>query len=581
MRSTNIISVILTQSVLFAHAQSDISIVVTATKTPRPLKDVPAETILIKKEDTRKSNAKNVSELLRDVPGFNIVGENTAGSSAYLSRFRGFDFDKGYGLILINGERVLGGGMGEYGISLNQMPSEMIEKIEIVKGGSSVLYGSDAITGVVNIITKPIPEKPTFTVSGGYGSYKTSQLNICYGRKIEKFGFLLNTHNETSQRGRYGASEDDFDGAYILTKLSYDFSNKVKFSLGNNYDKLQWRYQIEKKYRLSPSFELLLPSGAVLNIKGYWHKLFMDSFSPGYTRRTGDIKYTQTELQYSRFFGRNHFITLGAEYLQRDIDSNFANKIDTIRGFYLQDEITKKPLNIDIGCRIDAHSLYGTETNPRVSFMWETSDKIRIRTSAGSAFKSPTIRQLYVFFRHGNWWNKPNCDLKPETSWSYSAGIEHTISKNVSMNFGLFRNDVKDIVIAVETSEKIDNIPIRTWKNAQGAFAQGIELGMNATLLDILSMNLSYTYTDTENTDTKKKLPYNPYNSAGVGMNYHVKQWETSFRWKTNYYSSAYTDETNTKQIESYSISNLKITKDIIKDISFSIDVDNIFESNY
>jgi outer membrane receptor for ferrienterochelin and colicins len=87
-------------------------IVVTATRTPHTLEDVPVETVLIPKEKIEKSNSKNISEILREVPGFYIQGENVPGQSAWRSKLRGLDFDRGYGLILINGERVLGGGMG-------------------------------------------------------------------------------------------------------------------------------------------------------------------------------------------------------------------------------------------------------------------------------------------------------------------------------------------------------------------------------------------------------------------------------------------------------------------------------------
>jgi outer membrane receptor for ferrienterochelin and colicins len=580
-----ILSLLMTTSILQAGEKEDETkleeIVVTATKTPHTLEDVPVETVLITKEDIESSNAKNVSELLKEIPGFYIRGENVPGSSSYLSRLRGLDFDKGYGLILINGERVLGGGMGEYGISLNQIPLEMIERIEIVKGPGSVLYGSDAITGIVNIITKPIPEKPLFTLSGGYGSYDTSLASISYGMKVKKFGFLVSAQRETSERGRYSASGDEFEGRYVLTKLSYDLSDKVNFSLGINYDKLEWEYQIEEKLKFSPSFKLAFSDASVLKFKGYWYKLDMDSFSPGYTRRFGDIIYTQTEVQYSRPFGKTHLITAGGEYLQRDIDANFADECDTIWSFYLQDEITPKPFTIVIGSRIDEHSLYGTEFNPKASLMWEISDKTRLRASIGRAFKSPTIRQLYVFFKHGDWWNSPNPDLNPEISWGYSAGIEQIISKKVSANLSLFRNDVKDIIVAVDTSETIDNVPVRTWKNVREAFTQGVELGMKAAILDNLSMNFGYTYLDTENEETYKELTYSPHHTVSLGMDYEIKQWKTSFHWTTNYYSEAYSDETNTKEIKSYFISNIKVIKEITKSIRVSLDIDNIFESDY
>ncbi len=571
-------------SPLFAEEAKDAKleeIVVTATKTPHTLEDVPVETVLIKTEDIENSNAKNVSDVLKDVPGFYIRGENVPGSSSYLSRLRGFDFDKGYGLVLIDGERVLGGGMGEYGISLNQIPPEMIERIEIVKGPGSVLYGSDAIAGVVNIITKPIPEKPLFTLSAGYGSEETSLASISYGQKIKNIGVLISAQSEKSERGRYSASEDEFEARHILTKLSYEISEKVNVLVGMNYDKSEWQYQIDEKLRFSPSLGLTLPDTSILKVKGYWHRLDMDSFSPGYTRRSGDITYTQAEIQYSRPFGSTHLATAGAEYLLRDIDASFADKSDTVWSFYLQDEISPEPFSIVIGGRIDNHSLYGTEFNPKASIMWEISEKTRLRASVGRAFKSPTIRQLYVFFKHGNWWNRPDPDLNPEVSWGYSAGIEQVISNGISANLSLFRNDVKDIIVAVNTSEKIDNVPVRTWKNVREAYTQGIEFSIKAAVIKNLDINLGYTYLDTENKELDKDLPYSPHNTINVGLSYEIKPLLASVYWRTNYYSEAFTNDTNTTEVKSYSVSNLKITKEITKNISLSVDIDNIFNSDY
>jgi outer membrane receptor for ferrienterochelin and colicins len=557
------------------------TLTVTATKTTRYLKDTPVETSLITKEDIESSNAKNVSELLKIIPGFSIFGENVPGSSAYTSRFRGFDFDKGYGLVLIDGERVLGGGMGEYGISVNQIPPEMIQQVEVVKGPFSALYGSDAVSGVLNIITKPISEKPLFSFGCGYGYPHMSKINLFYSRKIDKVGFLITTQRETSERGRYGASKDDFEGEYYLSKLTYDFKNNIKFSLGMNFDDLKWNYQIDKKYRFSPSLEFTFSDLSTLKLSGYFHRLYMDSFSPGYTRRTGDITYYQTETRYTRYFGKRHLFTSGIEYLQRDIDANFAKESDLWASFYLQDEMNVKPFDIVVGGRYDYCSIYGTEFNPKVSTMWNISDKTKLRASVGRAFKTPTIRQLYVFFKHGNWWNKPNPDLDPEISWGYQIGLEQMFSEKVLTSISLFRNDVEDIIVAVDTGEKIDGVPVRSWKNFQKAYTQGVETSLRANIFKSFSLNLGYTYLDTKNEILQKELPYSPHYIANIGFNYQIAKLGASFGWNTYYSSEQYTDEQNTKKINSYSISNLKITKDITSQLSFSVEIDNIFDSDY
>ncbi|MFZ6017811.1 MAG: TonB-dependent receptor domain-containing protein [Nitrospirota bacterium] len=151
----------------------------------------------------------------------------------------------------------------------------------------------------------------------------------------------------------------------------------------------------------------------------------------------------------------------------------------------------------------------------------------------------------------------------------------------MSASLGAFRNDIKNIIVAVDTGETIDGVPVRTWKNIQKAFTQGVEFGMKAIILNSMVINLGYTYLDTEDRDTKKELTYNPHNTASIGLDYEIKPWKTSFHWRTNYISEAYTDEANTKKTEDYYISSLKIIKNITKNIMVSLDMDNIFESDY
>ncbi|MBT9439409.1 MAG: TonB-dependent receptor plug domain-containing protein, partial [Desulfobacterales bacterium] len=130
-------------------------IVVTGTRTPHALKDVPVETVLINREDIEKTNAQNAMDILKNIPGIDTSAhDDVFGTYTWNAKLRGLSFNDGYGLILIDGQRAMGcgqsGGMGEYGSGLNQIPVDMIERIEVVKGPSSALYGSDAVAGVIN-----------------------------------------------------------------------------------------------------------------------------------------------------------------------------------------------------------------------------------------------------------------------------------------------------------------------------------------------------------------------------------------------------------------------------------------------
>ena len=157
-------------------------IVVTGTRTRHTLQDTPVETILITREDIEKKNSQNILDILKDVPGIQTAyHDDIFGTYTWLAKMRGLDFDSGYALVLIDGQRAMGcgqsGGMGEYGVGLNQIPVEMIDHIEIVKGPGSALYGSDAMAGVINIITKKVPDKAMGSAGAVYGWYDVEKEN--------------------------------------------------------------------------------------------------------------------------------------------------------------------------------------------------------------------------------------------------------------------------------------------------------------------------------------------------------------------------------------------------------------------
>lgn len=567
-------------------------IIVTATKTEKELKDVPVETVVITKKDIENSNAVNVSQILRNVAGVYIRGENVPGESAWLSKMRGLSFDSGYVLILIDGERVKGGGMGEYGIGLNQLSLDMIERIEVVKGPASVLYGSDALAGVVNIITKPTPKTP---VSVGakliYGSLNTQIVNLNYGEKLDKFSFSLSGNIEMSDRAKYGGRKDKYEAEYLLGKFNYDFDENETLGLKIIYDEQKWEYENNRKIRISSTFKTKLSDISDLTIKGYWYRWYLDLHSPGFTPRYGPTVYTQAEAQYNLLLAKKHRFTIGAESLQEDINLHVVesppvapvDKEITTNSIYLQNEMNFEPLTLILGGRIDNNSQYGTEINPKLSALFKIKDKTNLRASIGRAFKSPTIRQLYVFFYHHRppWWNKPNPNLLPEKSIGYSFSIEHFFSEKLTSNFTFFRNDVRDMVVRVDTGERINNKRVKSWENIGKAYTQGIEVQLKSKPIKDLSLNLGYTYLDSKNIKINKRIPYNPLNIVNLTAIYHWRKMNLSFNIENKYVDEMYKDERNTQVIRSHLITNLKISKNINKHYKISLTIDNIFNSDY
>ncbi len=580
-------------------------IVVTATKTPHLLEDVPVETVVITSKEIEKYSAQTVSDLLRYTPGLFIRSEDSPGISSWRAKIRGLTFNDGYGLVLVDGQRVKGGGMGDYGIGLNQVPIQMIEKIEIVKGPSSVLYGSDALGGVVNIITKPAPERTIYGLEVGYGSYDTNMEYLYWGTKINSLGMLLQATREESDMGEYGINKnriEAYERTSLETKLSYEFNKRLTFGLKLSVqEENRTREYLNRdttvfkkyyKYRIAPQIKATFDDNSLLVLQGYYYNWNFDGDSFGsdpypYTLYRGDMYYRYAEARYTRPLGTNHLVTFGVEYLQEELDYTMANKTLHLSSGYIQDEaefFVGIPVNIVLGARLDHHSQYGTEFCPKVSLLLEVGDQTKVRASVGRGFKSPTIRQAYYTepYKHGEYWYKSNPDLEAETAWGYSVGLEHIFGERFFSNIALFRSDVENKIIRVDADETIDGLPVKTYENVERAYIQGIEVGVKLALIrELLLLNIGYTYLDTENRDTGKELTYSPHHNltAHVVFNHHPLGIliDIGAQWV----SEMYTDNSNTKSIDSYSLVDVKLIKRVADRASVSLEGNNIFNSDY
>lgn len=561
-------------------------VVVTATKTERILADVPVETSLITKEQIEQSNAQSVADLLKYTPGMGIgmnKDSDQAGNLNWRATFRGLGLNEGYGLVLVDGQRIKGGGMGEYGYGINQIPPEMIEHIEVVKGPGSVLYGSDAMVCVINIITKPTPEKRFFSGYAGYGKHDASDIGFNIGDKISNFAYLLNYNREKSEAAKYGG-QDKYEGNFVNSKFNYEFEEGNSLNLGINWDKRSWIDCDWDSIRISPGWKKEFTDGSKFILKGYWYDWDFHHFTPGYTELKGDMGFRQAESQYSKFLFDNHMATAGIEFLEEKIDYDLANKTIDIYSIFLQDEwAALNNLNLTLGARLDSHSQFEEEVSPRISALWEVSDKTRLRSSVGRSFKSPTIRQLYYNapFKHGSYYIQSNSELDPELAIGYSLGVEQELGEKLLVNLGIFRNDIDDMVIIYDTGQTYSGETLKSYKNIGEAYTQGIELELKAKIIDPLSSYFSYTYLDTEDKDTNKDLTYRAKHTLGWRLDYSDKKYDLGLNFGLRYIGSMFKDTANTQETNGYCVAEAKIIKEISKYAKISLEVDNLFDTDY
>ncbi len=601
-------------------------VVVTATKTPHTLKDVPVETIVITREDIERTNAQNAMDILKNIPGIQAsVHDDVFGTYTYKAKLRGLSFDEGYGLILIDGQRVMGcgqsGGMGEYGIGLNQIPVDLIERVEVVKGPSSALYGSDAMAGVINIITKKTPDKATGRAGVAYGWYTVkekikngtitkpsddghnrvlSKTYVSYGDKIsDHVGYLLHYNYDGAEDIRDDPVKSDRH--FFMGKLDADINESIDLYLKcelSDYEKLDNRQ--EDSYRVSAGIDFRPMDDHFFSFKGYTYAWDFTHGYPGcpHGDKRGDVGYDQGEVQYTWYSGDWNTLTLGGEVQRQSINYiidnydaggnytgtlNVNEDVDT-SSLYAQDEITLfKALTLVGGLRYDDHSTFGSKVNPKLSLMYKFSEDTTFRASAGKAFKSPTIRQLYYDapYLHGTYYRKSNPDLKPETAVGYSASIEQFLfDQGIMVNLGCFRTDVDDMVVEEDTGTLYNGDPLHEYRNVDKAHTQGVEVLSRAYLSEEFSATLSYTYTESENEETGKDLTYVPEHSLTFTPAYELKEYGLGTSATISYIGKQYTKSDNTAQIDGHTVVDAKIYKHLSDKAKLSFEADNIFDSD-
>ncbi len=594
-------------------------VVVTATRTPHTLEDVPVKTIVITREDIASLPATNLAEVLGTVPGIETsMHDDVFGIYTWRASMRGLNFNDGYALVLIDGERTLGagqsGGMGEYGIGLNQIPLEMVERIEIVMGPGSALYGSDAISGVINIITRDTPEEATVSAGATYGWYDIqdrtrngttsrpsddghwrhlSSAYIAYGdRVLERSSYYIHYGYEKAEDTRQDPIVSDrhaFLGKW-RTEVNDNLSVFAKVE-ATQYEKLD--YRDEDSYRVSAGLDLRGGPHA-LQVKAYRYLWDFVHGYPGYPYgyKHGKIGYDQAQAVYSWYAG-DSILTLGGEAQQQSIDYAIEQGSDSIipvdetvetYSLFAQEEATfLGRLTLAAGLRYDTHSTFGSEFNPKLSAMYRLTPDTTLRASVGRAFKSPTIRQLYYAapYEHGSYFVASNPDLDPEIAVAWSASVEQWLmGRRLWLTLGYFRTDVKDLVVRVDTGETIDGKPLLRYLNVNEAWIQGVELQVKAKPGGAFSLTAGAAYTRTRDDDTGNELTYVPRYSITLEPACVLERLGLGASLVIGLTGRQYTDRDNTKTIDAHTVVDGQLWKSLSKGTRLTFAAKNITGSD-
>lgn len=546
---------------------------VTATIIPIELKKVPSAVEIISNETIQEMGAMTVADAMMEARSTYLQGDEDRGLSASLRGLRST-----HTLVLINGRRVAAGLRDN--VNLDDLPSAMIERIEIVRGPSSALYGSDAIGGVVNIITKKAPEDMVAGISVRYGQSKYGEAANPFikGYMAERAGSLGYTLwasvDRESQFDRYkGTPWTDGDKKNLRSggvELSLDLTNRQLLQGGYERSLVKrsgirpyfWgdgrRVDDNNRKSFFAEYNYVVPNRAEFMVRGNYYNfetgiaIFPEIFGVEenpFTQSDTDYRLKQDLYQFeTRFnytFAEGNHLALGAEARQEKRKDNRTKYDVNNNAVFLQNIIQPvEPVLFVLGARYDDHSQFGSTFSPKASVTLSLRDNLRLKSIYGRGIRAPSIFELNIESPTKESVIKPNPDLKAEKSNTWEIGIEGSASR-FSGDIRFFRNDLSDMINpvafgfdSVYTGSNDSQLstpwirPLLRFENIERAMSQGLEMGLTVKLSDRLSLTNDLTLVETRDKATDQRLLNKPdlLNNAVLKFHHEESGFKTGIR---------------------------------------------------
>ena len=513
-------------------------VVITATKVEEAVENVAQDVTVITAAEIQNGSFSSVAEVLNHAGATQIRSYGNRGELATAS-IRGSSAQQV--LILLDGKRLNKPSDGLFDLSVLPVPLESIERIEIMRGASSALYGGDAMGGVINIITK-LPADPFTKVALTYGRFDTWNSTLTTARKIGSFGYLFSATREESSGFRQNT---DYETWGLNSKFTFDLAKDfhVDFNADYNHRDAGAPGSIAFPSPLARQRDENIFIGITARFKDSALKLYNNSSRISYsdpnpvwpTKSVNKNHVMGLDLQNSFLIGTSNLVTGGIELVEESVESTMiGNRSRTRKGIFIQDEITLIPdLMLNIGLRYDNFE-DGQRSSPRAALLYKFMKNTTFRIAVGQGYRVPTLNDLYWFedwgFGGGLFGNP---DLQPEKSTEYEFSVEQIFSKHVKAKALVFQKNVDDLIRWQEV------IPFWRYEaqNIDKARIKGFEISAEVQY-DFLRIDAHYTYQDPVNRETNERIYDLPrHQASGILTVFPIKGLVLSLegRYVSNY----------------------------------------------
>ncbi len=584
-------------------------VIVTASRKKQKIQDSP---VTVSSIDFDKMLDKNIFKMQDAVAYMSGV----AVREYQVSLRNSTGYGRGAGsrvLLMMDGVPILAGDSGE--IKWYSIPVQQIKKVEIVKNAASALYGSSAMGGIINIITKAPDSNFTWNISLDAGFYDdpyykewewTDELLYYQGVDIEnsfsvgKFGYIFSLGEKSSTGYREAG---DFSRGYGLGKFRYDYSDNttltscINIAYEDRANFFEWvdqnnPYEVPKshedarvyytKWHSYLKVDKKIPARRQFYVfKGYYNGGSWNSRLYG---RKDDSRHDKIGFdgQVSFYSCNNNSVTAGVDWHFTNVESKmFGDHVGYGGALFAQNEVSVyKPLTLTLGGRFDFASVEGAsnwyETTPKLGLVYKLNDFTAFRGSIGKGFRTPTMAELYTSLDYSNVVKViPNPELLPESALSIELGGNVFLGR-LFFDFAVFQNVYDNMIEAqvIDTAERKAQ-----FINLSEARIRGVELALNQQF-GLISANLGYVFTEADDLESGEPLMYRPDHSVTASLSFNY--------WMNNSISVDYVYESQVEQL-GYYLNDQRVPKSVVdishkfvyKNMSLNLRVKNLFEYNY
>jgi len=543
-------------------------VTVTASPILKAVKDCSVSVSVMDEADIRAVRPLNALGALTHLPG--IFAHRTGDFGRTDIEIRGIGQRGQRIAILVDGRPEK---MGLFGCAVTHAyPLDNVERIEVVRGPSSVLYGPDAMGGVVNVITRRPEQGFRTELTTSYGAYKTFSFNLRHGAALERFDYFFTADRLSSEGHTVNSSSL---GSAFTGRAGYDLGSGLSLTFRAKYfdgkkdepgpqalpSLISWNHY--KRGSADLGFDGRWDSGefSVLAYDDFGRHVFSDGWNSrdyyrGAIARGSLALGAGNRLSFgldARFFGGKSYNYPKGEWSKSDV------------GAYVHDElILDSRWILSAGARLDRDSQFGWEASPQAGLVWHAAEATTFRLSASKAFRTPHINELFLF-------PVSNPDLQPERSWNLELGLNQALTRKIVLDAAVFSMKGSNLI---ETVANPSGTSPSKFRNTGRFEFYGVEIGLKAEVPPSLTLGGAFSFLNTG--DLTKGRPGKKLDFDARWMSGRIQAF-LNVQAVSDYYAG----DRKTLPISSYTLINGRVEYSITRSVGLFAELNNIAGETY